>query len=338
MILTKEVNIYIKGISIKRYKELGYDINTKEKNIINVKDLSKNSNVKIDVKCDICGTEKNLKVQDYFLSYKNNKYSCSKCSKIEYKKTMIEKYGVENSFQLENVKKLSKDTKKLKYKDINFNNRNKSKQTCIEKYGVENPQQNNDIKNKTNNTNIKKYGFAVASKNISIKEKMLNTNLTKWNSKCTLHSELLKYKIKDIFISKYGVDNPMKNINIMKKSQISSLKRKQYNNTNLLYQGTYELDFLIKYYNKIDIENGISIKIIFNKKDKMYHSDFYIPSLNLIIEIKSSYWYNKYLELNKLKEKTCKELGYNFLFIKNKNYEELEKLKEELKKLQDEPL
>jgi hypothetical protein len=220
MILTSEVNIFIKGISIKRYRDLGYSINTKEKNIIKVKDLPKKSSIKVLVKCDNCGSEKLLKIQDYYLSYKNDKYSCNKCGKDNYKQTMIKKYGVENSFQLNEVKKLSKETKKIKYNDENYNNRKKAKNTCIEKYNVENPQQAKEIKNKTNETNFKKYGFNVASKSEIVKAKAKKHNLDIWNSSCTLHSDLLKDKIKEIFIDKYGVDNPMKNYEIMKKSQI----------------------------------------------------------------------------------------------------------------------
>ena len=44
-----------------------------------------------------------------------------------YKKSMLEKYGVQNGFQLESVKE-------------------KSKRTCMKKYGAENPQFCNDIK------------------------------------------------------------------------------------------------------------------------------------------------------------------------------------------------
>lgn len=335
MILTNDVNIFIKGISIQRYRELGYNINTKEKNTINTKDLPINSNIKVIVKCDNCGLEKELKVQDYYLSYKNDKYSCNKCKSKTYKQTMLKKYGVENGFQLKEIKDISKETKKTKYNNENYNNRKKAKNTCIEKYGVENPQQVEEIKDRTNITNLEKYGFSSASKNIDVKEKTKKHNLDKWNSTCTLHSDLMKDKIKDIFIFKYGVDNPMKNYEIMKKSQVNSLKRKKYMNTNLLYQGSYELDFLINYYNKVDIKNGISIKYILNDNVKMYHSDFFIPSLNLIVEIKSSYWYEKYLEKNILKENQCKKLGYNYIIIINKNYE---KLKEELKKLEETPI
>lgn len=86
MILTKEVKIHIKGPSIIRYKELGYNVDTKGLNTIKVDDLSKWSCVKVMVKCDSCGEEKELKIRDYYLSFKNNKYHCSKCSNETYKK------------------------------------------------------------------------------------------------------------------------------------------------------------------------------------------------------------------------------------------------------------
>ena len=237
---------------------------------------------------------------------------------------MLKRYGVENGFQLNEIKELSKESKQAKYNNKNYNNRNKSKSTCIKKYNVENPQQVEDVRNKTNKTNLKKYGFISAPKNENVKNKTEIYNLNKWGSKCTLHSDLLKDRIKEIFIDKYGVDNPMKNYEIMKKSQITSLRRKTFNNTELLYQGSYELDFLIKYYDKITIKNGKSLKYLLDSEIKMYHSDFYIPNLNLIVEIKSSYWYNKYLKMNILKEKQCKLLGYNYIIIIDKNYSELD--------------
>jgi hypothetical protein len=330
MILTKEVNIHIKGALIKRYKDIGYIVNTKDLNVIKVEDLPKNSQMKVKVKCDTCNIEKDLKIQDYYSSFKNNKYSCNKCKISTYKKTMLEKYGVENSFQLEEIKEKLKETKIKKYKDKNYNNRAKASETCLNKYGVKNPQQNINIKEKTSTTNLEKYGFRAVSKNETVKEKIKNTNLKKWNSVCTLHSNLQKDKIKEIFINKYGFDNPMKNKEIMIKSQISSLKRKVFLNTKLLYQSSYELNFLNNYYNKIIIENGKSIRITFDNKKTMYHSDFFIPDINLIIEIKSSYWYKKYYSKNIVKQQECEKLGYKYIIIIDKNYNEFNSILQNL--------
>ena len=72
-----------------------------------------------------------------------------------------------------------------------------------------------------------------------------------------------------------------------------SLTKQKYNH--LTYQGTFELDFINKYYNKINIQNGMTIKY---DENKVYYPDFFIPELNLIVEIKSDYFYKKYLLKN----------------------------------------
>ena len=63
-------------------------------------------------------------------------------------------------------------------------------------------------------------------------------------------------------------------------------------------------------------------KYIFENNDHYYFSDFYLKLKNLIVEIKSKYTYEKYLDKNLIKQKTTIGLGYNFMFIIDKNYEE----------------
>ncbi|MCK9416372.1 hypothetical protein M0Q97_06915 [Candidatus Dojkabacteria bacterium] len=321
MILTEEVKIHIKGKFIERYKKLGYNVDTKGLNTIKVKDLPKSSQVIVLVKCDNCGTEKEINIQSYYTSFKNNKYNCYKCKTETYRKTMIEKYGVENCFQLNDIKEKINNTKIKLYGDKNYNNRIKSSETCLNKYGVENPQQNNDIKEKTENTNLINFGYNRAAKNLNVQKKSMNTKKLKYGDE--FYNNNIKYK--ETMIKKYGFDNPMKITEIMLKAQITGLKRKLFKNSNLYYQGTYELDFLEKYYNKINIEKGKSIKIFFNKYTT-YNSDFFIPNLNLIVEIKSSYWYKKYYDKNIIKENECRKLGYNYIIIIDKNYTIFDKI------------
>ena len=63
-----------------------------------------------------------------------------------------------------------------------------------------------------------------------------------------------------------------------------------------------------------------------NDNQKIYYPDFYIPKYNLIIEIKSMYYYNLHTEMNLAKQKACIEQGYNFIFIIDKNYTEFENI------------
>ena len=78
------------------------------------------------------------------------------------------------------------------------------------------------------------------------------------------------------------------------------------------------------------LENGPSIRYHYQEKNKTYHSDFYLPDYNLICEIKSKYYYEKYIDLNLIKMKICLDKGYNFTFIIDKNYEYIYKIKKGL--------
>jgi hypothetical protein len=129
---------------------------------------------------------------------------------------------------------------------------------------------------------------------------------------------------KQKMFDKYGAENPSQNKDILQKLFKAEKKIKQYKNTNIWYQGTYELDFLDKYYDKYpEIQRGPSIKYNFNGKIRTYHPDFYIPSLNLIIECKNSYLLKRDAIIIKEKEKATIANGFNYVIIVNKDYKKL---------------
>jgi len=90
---------------------------------------------------------------------------------------------------------------------------------------------------------------------------------------------------------------------------------------NIFYRGTYELDFLTKFNDKMNIEKMKSIKYFFNGKYRKYYPDFYIKEYNLVIEVKSSYTYNYNIDMNNAKRNATILAGYNFIFIIDKDYE-----------------
>ena len=70
------------------------------------------------------------------------------------------------------------------------------------------------------------------------------------------------------------------------------------------------------------------IKYKFDDKEKVYYPDFYLPKYNLIVEIKSKYTYNCDFNKNISKQESCINMGYNFLFIIDNEFNEfLEKIK-----------
>lgn len=200
--------------------------------------------------CIICG--KPTKFRNYTLGYTT---TCSKeCKKIfdsntlkeaskqcqsdsakaKRQKTLEEKYGkgITNVFQAESIK-------------------NKIKFTNIERYGVEHPAQNANIVKKSMNTQFEKYGDWYVNTR-EYKESYENTCLQKYGSKTYFSSEDFNTRKKQYLIDnnvssnmkipsvidkylstmnhKYGVDYPMQNMEIRKKSlgkqELSSPERK----------------------------------------------------------------------------------------------------------------
>ena len=221
------------------------------------------------------------------------------------KKTNLEKYGVENVFQNDFIK-------------------SKIKITNLEKYGFEYPLQNNEIQNRQKNTNLERYGVEYIMQDNQFLNKRVKTYIKNYGFVNPMQSNYIKNKSKNTCIERYGVESPMQSVIIFNKQQKSGLKTKKHEKSNLSYQGTYELDFLEKYYDNIRIEKINPIKYFLNENEHYYHPDFYLPDYNLIIEIKSSYTYNYDLNKNLAKEEYSINSGYKFLFIIDKYYNDFE--------------
>jgi hypothetical protein len=285
-------------------------------------------NIKTSLK--IYGTNypnQNKNQKDKIKATKKERYNNEYYTNIEkQKETLLNLYGVDSY---------------MKTKEF----RDKSKITSLKKYDVEHPQNNPDIREQTKNTNLKKYGFETPLQNKDIKNKIKATKkgryddeyynnrqqfketcVLRYNNENPMQNEEIKDYYKLRFNEKYGVNHPSQVESFYKKCIENGYKVKKYKDSNIYYQGTYEYDFLNKYYGKIIIERGITFEFIYKNEKKFYYSDFYIPTLNLIVEIKSNKWYNEHLELNLKKQKICIEMGYNFLFVVDKNYSVFDKL------------
>jgi hypothetical protein len=171
------------------------------------------------------------------------------------------------------------------------------KQTCLEKYGVDNAFKSEEKKNKIKQSTKAKYG-----------------------TENNMQSERGKEEFKQSMLKKYGVEYAQQNIEIHKKQQKSARKLNYFNDTNIYYRGSYELDFLEKYHDKLDIINALTIKYMFENKQHYYFPDFYIPSLNLIVEIKNDHL-AKYDKLKiEAKKKATIANGFNYIMIVDRDY------------------
>lgn len=132
-------------------------------------------------------------------------------------------------------------------------------------------------------------------------------------------------KFEATMLRRYGVKNALESPVFFKKNQMSSYKRYDYSLGNRIVQvqgyEPYALDYLIKDKNispnkiVVDIVNIPSIKYELNGKIKTYHPDIYIPSRNLLIEVKSWYTYKCSQKKNTAKKIAAKSAGYKFKFL-----------------------
>jgi hypothetical protein len=274
--------------------------------------------------------------------YKEGGAYCKNCalknSKEKIKKTNLEKYGVEYTFQSSKVKDKIKDTMKQKYgvnnPSLSEEIKAKRDNTNIERRGVKNPFQDKEVKEKSKITNLKKYGVEyIASSKGHIEQRKI-TNKQKYGVEWTLQNkdirdkrdttikekygvdnisqlEETKQKVKDTNNKKFGVDYPTQNPDIMEKSikKCYSYKEVISPSGKVLKMQGYEpfayKDLIIRYREDEIIIKRTEVPEIWWDDEKgkkhRYYVDFYIPKDKLMIEVKSTRTYEKDNKKGKIK-------------------------------------
>lgn len=178
MVLDKEVEIYANAFNTSRYKKLGYDIKYGERIKVKVEDLPDCFTGDVSFECDYCHCKFKRQWQIYIRNKKKcpiQKDACKECFQKKLEESMLFRYGVKNSMNLESTKE-------------------KVKETNLEKYGCENAHQNETIKEKAKNTNLERYGTTSPLKNEEIKQKFINTNIERYGGKSPLCDESVRRK------------------------------------------------------------------------------------------------------------------------------------------------
>jgi len=268
MILDEFVLMYWNNYDKKYYVDKGYVFTKRfDKFEVNIKDLMLCSNLKINVKCDICGKEKLLSYRKYLKNMNNGDYySCSqKCSHNKSKQTSLKNYGVEHYLQ----------------SDIGIK---RIQNTCLERYGFENVSKNNEIKKRKKQTCLKNYGTEYPSQSKEIQERYKQTCLKKYGCEWPWLNIEVKEKVENTMLKKYGTKNPTQNINIMnsiiqtqidKYGEIWKNHVPRYNPNSIMY-----LDLISKKLN-IPIQHALNGG---EKKFIKYWIDGYIDKYNICIE------------------------------------------------------
>lgn len=247
---------------------------------------------------------------------------CKKCAKINQKinmkKSNLKKFGVENPFQLEEIKE-------------------KIKKTNLMKYGVENPTYSKEIRDKTKKKCLQKYGVENTCQLKHVIEKRKQSILNKYNTEYPFQSKHYQEIFKNKCIEKYNCENPMQSPEIAEKAHKNSYRKKTYifpSGKELICQGyePFALDKLVKEENisEEDIVTGCKNvpQIWYNDEQNKKHRhyvDIYIPSQNRCIEVKSTWTAEKKKDNIHLKQNAAKELGYKYeIWVFNKKKELLE--------------
>ena len=259
-----------------------------------------------------------------------NKYpyfSVGCCMQHSLAITNIKKYGVENIMQCDFGKK-------------------KLKKSMLKKYGVENPTQNKEILDKIKRTNLEKYGVEwninsdqsiikqkrtmkekygveFAQQSLEIQEKTKNTNLLRYGHEFVGQVDKFIIKKENTNLIKYGHKHQMHNSLIAEKALVNAFKLKAYkwNNGEFSFIQGYE-DKALKELELIGytfddvITSSVNMPEIlyyFEGVKHRYYPDFYIPSENKIVEVKSEYTLIADWDKNQAKFEATRNLGFDFI-------------------------
>jgi G:T-mismatch repair DNA endonuclease (very short patch repair protein) len=230
--MIKEIYIEIKGhrTNFEHFKKRGYDIQFKKPIQVKIQDLMSGSTAIITSICDNCGVEKSNEFRFYYEYTKGlkEKYFCNKCNNIKRKETCLEKWGVENPMQSEEVKDRLKNSLLDTYGVDHFSKteefKEKYKNTCLKNFGVDNTFKSRTHKEKIKKSNLEKFGVEYPQQNNDIKEKTTKSFLDTYGVERYSQTTEFKSKIKEISQSKWGVDNYSQTLECREKVKETSIE------------------------------------------------------------------------------------------------------------------
>ena len=321
-------------------KDLLFTIIARDNCVIDVNNYDKlTREIRLDFICK-CGNHGNKSFRQI---YEVNAF-CKNCTEIEKIKKRREYYEKNVEKKIQRINKIKNTSLKLNTENPNrqsniikkqketklkrdIENPNRKIERIIKRKNTENilnlnnPNRKNDIIKKMKKTNLEKFGVEIPMHSKDVCERLKKTNLEKYGVINAFQSEEIKQKIKETNLKKYGFEYPNQNPDIFENVSKTSYKYKNYvfpNGITIKVQG-YEpkaLDELIhEGYNSSDIvtERSKVPTIWYNDerfKKHRYYVDIYIPKINKMIEVKSTWTYKKKKDNINLKANECIKHGY----------------------------
>lgn len=165
------VEVKVGSHTVKHYNGLGYNVHNGDIIHVPPEHLTKGSHAIVQVICDYCGGLIKKPYKDYLFQHALNIDACSNCYPLKVRESCMVKYGVDNVFQLDEIK-------------------NKIMQTLLEKYGVKYTHQNKDIRAKWQLSCAKNGDIRTSSQQLQllemIKQRYPNAILNYPYSDCSL--------------------------------------------------------------------------------------------------------------------------------------------------------
>ena len=165
--------------------------------------------------CSNCGEEAHISLNEFRRCRR-----CENCAKSRAKETNLERYGVENVFQSEEIKQRIKDSN-------------------MEKYGVDHHMKVPEILQKAIDTNIDKYGLAFAFHSEESFDKIHATCMERYGVEYPLQNEYIQEKVIESCRESLGVDYPLQSEEIQKQIEQTFQDRYgmgKYEYLQMLYQ------------------------------------------------------------------------------------------------------
>jgi hypothetical protein len=274
--------------------------------------------------CRTCN--KNILINVY------NEYCSSKCSNNNESVTnkMKQKWINKSIYEVTEIQDRRRSTNLEKY-GVDIASKlpcviEKNKQSHINNWG-DYAMRNKDVSDRRNNTCIEKYG-GVGMASPELFTKMKNTNIEKYNVEYFSKTSEWYDMCVETAIKKHGKEwvSKVDYINAKQQSGGYSYYDFEFPSGKVVRVQGYEPRVLAKLvidYDEHDIVVGVQNIIdcigffhyIYENKEHRYYPDIYIKSENRVIEVKSTYTFNKEKKKNLLKRDSILNAGINFNFI-----------------------
>ena len=278
--------------------------------------------------CVTCGADVGLEMEAQPPRYKkfcseecqrkSMKAGCSERTNLE--NAISEKYGVANTFQLEEVKQ-------------------KSRETVLKKYGVDHPMKSDVIKDRVAASVMERYGVSHVMKMPEVRERVIETWRKIYGVDHPMFLNSIIEKRKKTCVLKYGVDYPLKVKAIWDRSQVNTriISKEKYGVSHYFSSEEYRNSFtypssqnqtqpeieICSYLDSLGVvyESGNFSVLrgkMFNGRVTTRQIDIYCPEHKLAIEFNGLYWHSekyRYKDYHLEKTMYCEAQGIQLIHI-----------------------